>query len=466
MSVELVVKLTDELVYAKTGEHLDDLQRSILRGAWNGQRYADIADEVGRTEGYIREVGAAVWRLLSEVMGETLDKGSFRATLERITNIASKSTYSNVANSSIVVAVNSYSFNLCSELQDTPALDIDAEDWDRDRRSLNTMPDTEGTIGQEENLETLTQWAVEEECRLIGLWGLPGVGKSRLAAQLVDRVAENFSAVLWRTLTPETDPPTLAAELTNLLIRGAPPELPQNRPKSQYPLTQLFDRLRAERCLLVLDGLEAAFLRGTWAGTWRTEMMGFASWLDWAARGRHPSCILVTSTEAPIDWLPLEEKYKRTRSRTLNGLNPDDGLALLRLENLSAPEAWSTLVEVYRGHPGWLKAAARATQTWFGGNAAEFVSFGSWLSEGVLASLSGLCDRLTDSERHTLCFLAQQSEPVAIAPLRQALNLSPTQSLTLIESLRRRSLLEIGKLGCATTLNLNPTLRAWATETL
>ncbi|MDY7015460.1 MAG: hypothetical protein SVX43_18065, partial [Cyanobacteriota bacterium] len=174
----------------------------------------------------------------------------------------------------------------------------------------------------------------------------------------------------------------------------------------------------------------------------------------------------VTSTEAPIDWLPLEEKYKRTRSRVLNGLNPDDGLALLRLENLSAPEAWPALVEIYRGHPGWLKAAARATQTWFGGNAAEFVSFGGWLSEGVLASLNRLCDRLADSERKILYFLAQQSAPLAIASLRQALNLSPAESLAPIESLRRRSLLEIGKSNRTTTVCLTPVLRAWVSETL
>lgn len=209
----------------------------------------------------------------------------------------------------------------------------------------------------------------------------------------VDRVAENFSAVLWRSLAPETDPQTLAAELANLLSRGAPPELPQTR-------------------------------------------------------------------------LPLEEKYKRTRSRALNGLNPDDALALLRLEHLSAPEAWPALVEIYRGHPGWLKAAARATQTWFGGNAAEFVSFGGWLSEGVLASLNELCDRLTDSERRILCFLARQGAPVAIASLRQAVNLSPAESLAPIESLRRRSLLEIDRSNPATTARLIPVLRAWTTETL
>ncbi|MBD2580081.1 NB-ARC domain-containing protein [Oscillatoria sp. FACHB-1406] len=458
MSVDLVVKLTDELVYAKTGKHLDELQRSILRGSWHGQHYAEIAEEVRRTEGYVREVGASVWRLLSDVTGETIEKKSFRAAMERITNIAGESTYSNVANSRIIVAINHSYNHLCAEAQEAPFKSTDSEDW-RDRGSFDTMPDTEGFIGREDVLETLTRWTVEEECRLIGLWGLPMVGKSSLAAQFVDRVANQFSAVIWRTITSDTDPHTLAAEIAELLSRGSPPPI---RPKP--PQDRLFNRLQTERCLLILDGLEAAFLGGSWAGTWRAEMADFASLLDRAARGRHPSCILVTSREQPLDWVSWEEKYKRTRSRTLNGLNLEDALALLQEQNLTAPEAWSELVEVYRGHPGWLKAAARSTQTWFGGNAAEFVSFGGWLCEGILASLNGLYDRLTDSEKHTLSFLSQQSTPVAIASLRQVLNLSAMESLTIIESLRRRSLLEMSRLGSTTTINLAPGLRTWVKD--
>jgi hypothetical protein len=111
-------------------------------------------------------------------------------------------------------------------------------------------------------------------------------------------------------------------------------------------------------------------------------------------------------------------------------------------------------------------AAAKAAWEWFEGNAAELIGFGGLLSEGILADLTHLGDRLTPSERCTLCFLAARSEAVPIPLLRQTLNISPTEGLALIESLQRRSLIAKVKFGSSTAIALPPVIRAWAAETL
>ncbi len=45
MDVQKVFKLADDLVFTHTGEHLDVMQNSILRGVWQGEKYAKIADD-------------------------------------------------------------------------------------------------------------------------------------------------------------------------------------------------------------------------------------------------------------------------------------------------------------------------------------------------------------------------------------------------------------------------------------
>jgi hypothetical protein len=45
MQTEQIFHLADELVFSKTGKHLDDLQRNILEGTMQGKKYAQIAAE-------------------------------------------------------------------------------------------------------------------------------------------------------------------------------------------------------------------------------------------------------------------------------------------------------------------------------------------------------------------------------------------------------------------------------------
>jgi hypothetical protein len=187
-------------------------------------------------------------------------------------------------------------------------ISIDRDRETTDRAFLATLPDIEDAIAREAELETLTQWVLEDECRVIGLWGLPNVGKSILAAQLIDRVADSFAVVIWRTLTADTDTRILIEDLNTCLSRNTP----TLSSRSHNPLTQLCDRWRIERCLIVLDGLDSAFVSGTWAGTWQSDRAEIAQLIDLAVRCRHPSCLIVTSREIPIDWAALETKYKRT----------------------------------------------------------------------------------------------------------------------------------------------------------
>lgn len=86
MDIREVMQFADEVVYAKTGKRLNDLQRGIIEGTLKRQKYKDIAEKYNCTTNYTKEVGYELWRMLSEVFGETVDKKHLQSILERQLN--------------------------------------------------------------------------------------------------------------------------------------------------------------------------------------------------------------------------------------------------------------------------------------------------------------------------------------------------------------------------------------------
>ncbi|MEQ8970019.1 MAG: AAA-like domain-containing protein [Coleofasciculus sp. C1-SOL-03] len=81
-----IVELADALVYSKTGQHLNDLQRFILRESWQETKknYDQMAHELGYSESYIKQsVAPQLWRMLSQGLEEKVTKTSVRSVLER-----------------------------------------------------------------------------------------------------------------------------------------------------------------------------------------------------------------------------------------------------------------------------------------------------------------------------------------------------------------------------------------------
>ncbi|MCC3410444.1 MULTISPECIES: hypothetical protein [unclassified Microcoleus] len=119
MNVKEALAFADEVVFAKTGKHLDDMQVGVIEGVLKRQKYGDIAQGLNCTEGYAKDVGYELWELFSDIFGEDVNKLNLRSALIR------KSMISNVTGG--VISGNHVarghvigSLNICTSQEESP----------------------------------------------------------------------------------------------------------------------------------------------------------------------------------------------------------------------------------------------------------------------------------------------------------------------------------------------------------
>jgi DNA-directed RNA polymerase specialized sigma24 family protein len=64
MYLEQASTLVDQLIYEFNGEHLNDLERSIVQGVCEGKKYGEIAEELECTTGHVTDTAAKLWQSL------------------------------------------------------------------------------------------------------------------------------------------------------------------------------------------------------------------------------------------------------------------------------------------------------------------------------------------------------------------------------------------------------------------
>jgi hypothetical protein len=87
MDIHEVLQFVDKVVCAKTGKHLNDLQRGIIEGTLKQQKYSEIADTYRLTQGHVKDVGYELLQMLSDAFGEPVEKGNLKSVLERQDNL-------------------------------------------------------------------------------------------------------------------------------------------------------------------------------------------------------------------------------------------------------------------------------------------------------------------------------------------------------------------------------------------
>ena len=312
----------------------------------------------------------------------------------------------------------------------------------QNRADWGEAPDVGFFHGREAELAELENWLVRQQCRVVTLLGMGGMGKTSLTARLTRQVADNFAFVFWRSLV---NAPPLGEILHACLQFLTDNQGPTGALSLDAQLNQLFEQLRQQRCLLVLDNVESIMLGGERAGYYRPGYEAYGQLFKRMGESAHQSCLILTSRELPHEMARLERSSMAVRSLPLTGLTPAAGQAVLQAQGLRATSSVAaTLVQRYSGNPLALILVAETIQELFDGDIAAFLDEEAPIFDDIRDILEQQFKRLSSLEQDILRWLAIEREPLAVQGLSDNFP-QPVSKRVLLEalsSLRRRSLLE------------------------
>lgn len=395
-------------------ERLSKLQLTILRSAWEQQSYLEIARKSGYELGYVKQTGSQLWQILSLAFGEKVTKNNIQVVVKR----------------KAFQAVDSGKIHH----QSFPETKID---W-------GEATDIPLFLGRETEISKVEQWIGRQDCRVAGLFGMGGIGKTSLAIKLSKKLQSQFQFVIWRSLYNAPPILDLLADLIGFFSH-LEPDLPASL---EGRFKRLLELLRRFKCLVILDNWETVLQPGT-TGEYLPGYEGYDQLLRGLADREHGSTLIVTSREKPKILAIQEGENSPVRCLKLNGLTEAEGQNIFQHkgEFLGTDEEWEQLVQHYRGNPLALKMIAPVIQDLFAGKIGEFLQV---LEQGtsVFGDIKDLVacqiDRLSNLEQQVMYWLAIEREPVSLSALRS--NFIPLVNLgELIEaiaSLERRCLIE------------------------
>jgi ABC-type dipeptide/oligopeptide/nickel transport system ATPase subunit len=305
---------------------------------------------------------------------------------------------------------------------------------DRLTQDWGEAPDVSGFYGRTAELKQLQEWMVQGNCSVLSLTGSSGIGKTHLAAVLVDSLQEQFQYVIWRSLRQSPALPALVATL--------PAFLPQPQDSTTDPMAAMMQVFYSSRCLLVLDQAESVLQEKT--NHYREGYEAYGELLWQMGARRHDSCLLLLSQEPLPEIVRLEQETRFVRSLRLTDLTEDAVRALLHAKGLSGQDSWETLQQQYGGNPQVLTLIAATIKEVFAGNVKTFLRDCGTLiiPEPIKDALNRQIGRLSEDERCTLVQLARVTEPLSFTQIQAQTAIAKADLPRILERLKGRSLLE------------------------
>lgn len=414
---------------------LSKLQMTVFRYAWDDHSYQEIARTAGYEVGYIKQAGSQLWQSLSQAFGEKVTKSNLQLVLKR--KIREMEELQEIG--------PLHSLRSWPDRPSHPSPAMQATPHPSPHVDWGEATDVSLFCGRGTELATLTRWIGQERCRLVGIFGMGGMGKTAIATRLAQQIQGQFDRVIWRSLR---NAPPLQDLLTDLLqfCANHTPDLPTSLDRQ---LLCLLEGLRRHRCLLILDNAESLLDQGDRSGWYRPGYEGYGRLFSCLGESVHQSCLILTSREKPKELVVQEGDRLPIRSFRLRGLPLIAGQAIVNHKgNFSgSPADWQALVEHYAGNPLVLKIVAAAIADFFDGNLCRFLDFlhqGSSVFGDIRDLLESQINRLPSLEQQILYGLAVHREPTTLAELQTHwwTHVFPSQLLEALTGLERRSLIE------------------------
>ena len=405
MDIEDAIDRVDQLLGSKG---LSDLQEQIFRRVWAKEKYPEIAEALGYDANYIKDLGAKLWKQLSQTLDEKVTKSNIQVVLRRQ--------------------------NVAVPLSVAPAQELSLSDRSEDWAE---KIDTSSFVGRRQSLEVVGEW-LHDPGAVIAITGMAGIGKTIFAAKLAELHQNKFAGVIWRSLQY---PKPLDDLIIDLLLALRAMSTRQN--VSSEALTEkLLHHLAQHRYLIILDGLDSVMTPAQRPGDDLEK--SYLAFLQCLSSTLHQSTVLVSCREIPNTWL-LSSSTGSIRTRQLPPLSGQTVEKFLTRKGLfiGSTEEIHALTEQYGGNPLALQIVFSTILDLCQGSITEFLREGQIIFEGLSAFLQHQWSGLTASEQWVLYYLAMRREIVPFREIKaDSLDLTLHRRLAeILATLTRRSLI-------------------------
>lgn len=360
--ISSLMKLADELVYAKKQQHLDWRQKELLQGVLHGLTYKEIqADQTKELHHYpVEYIGTYVayelWRLLTEILQD----------LEVITS--TEKVKANNIEAYLKRAIRQQEVIQSSKIETIPK-DLPTANLVKSEVNLNKQAIIQpgfnkiNWVGRAALIAEISQKLLNK-CRILAIVGITGIGKTALAGRITiePEIAQIFPIVTLVDFNSELA--NLATVARSILGQNAvDSELLQS---PERLIAAVVGRLKTQPFLLVLDMVEE-LLEVDSNGIHQFKESIFFRFLEQVTKTDQMSSRIIITSQ---DKLPIfgEGRYPaRTETIRLTGLTETESLTFFNFENINLQEnteasLLTRIINAYEGHPLALKVIAGEIQ--------------------------------------------------------------------------------------------------------
>ncbi|TAE58677.1 MAG: ATP-binding protein [Nostocales cyanobacterium] len=425
MTITEILQFVDNLIFTETDQHLDDLQKRIIEELFKGKTYKQIADIYEYDEGYIGDESRRLFKFLSENLGENINKSNFAWTIERVIN-------SKISQFSKILNFENNNINLCRQ--------NNQKNYDKSANRLSyhdltLSPRIIRFYGREQELETLSNWILNQNTNLISILGLSGIGKTTLVKKFIDLNIQQFEIIIWKTLKY---PKHLNLLIDDLL------QICKQEPKETLDdkIKQLLDILTNNKSLIILDDIQNLFIPGEFAGKYRPEYQDYQTLFKIITETQHQSNIILISQEQCPEMESLDTELYPIKYLEISGLYHPD---ILQNTGLKNQDSWLNIINLYQGNLMFLKTITVLISKNYDGEVAEFLAENTLhITQQMQSHFQEIYNRLSPIEQQIVLYLSKFENPISREELRQTLietlNLSSVDFNNGLQSLQQRYL--------------------------